>query len=57
MKIKEEKKVVCENVHKGTVKIEGANHTAIVNFGDGSCDRIATISIDGEDPKIFLLRQ
>ena len=51
-----EKKVDCENVDKGTVKIEGASHTAIVDFGDGTCDRIATISIDGKDPKTFLLR-
>jgi hypothetical protein len=52
-----EKKVICENVDKGTVKIEGPNHTAIVDFGDGTCDRVATISIDGRDPKTFLLRQ
>ncbi len=51
-----QKKVVCENVDKGTVKIEGANHTAIVDFGDGTCDRLATISIDGRDPKTILLR-
>jgi len=41
---------------KGKVKIEGASHTAIVDFGDGTCDRIATISIDGRDPKTILLR-
>jgi hypothetical protein len=51
-----EKKVICENVDKGTVKIEGPNHTATIDFGDGTCDRIATISIDGKDPKTFLLR-
>jgi len=51
-----EKKVICENVDKGKVKIEGASHTAIVDFGDGACDRIATISIDGRDPKTILLR-
>jgi len=51
-----EKKVICENVDKGKVKIEGANHTAIIDFGDGTCDRIATISIDGSDPRTILLR-
>ena len=51
-----QKKVICENVGKGKVKIEGANHTAVVDFGDGSCDRIATISIDGRDPRTILLR-
>jgi hypothetical protein len=51
-----EKKVSCENVDKGQVKIEGAAHTAIVDFGDGTCDRIATISVDGKEPKTFLLR-
>lgn len=51
-----EKKVSCENVDKGKVQIEGAKHVAVIDFGDGSCDRIATISIDGNAPRTILLR-
>lgn len=51
-----QKKVVCENVDKGKVKVEGSAHNAIVDFGDGTCDRVATISIDGNDPRTILLR-
>ncbi|MEO6328388.1 MAG: hypothetical protein ABIO55_05630 [Ginsengibacter sp.] len=51
-----QKKVICENVDKGKVKIEGASHTAVIDFGDGTCDRIATISIDGKTPRTILLR-
>lgn len=51
-----QKKVICDNVDKGKVKIEGASHIAIIDFGDGTCDRIATISIDGRDPRTILLR-
>jgi len=51
-----EKKVICENIDKGKLKIQGPNHFAIVDYGDGTCDRIATISIDGKEPRTILLR-
>ncbi|MBL7729289.1 MAG: hypothetical protein JNM68_16455 [Dinghuibacter sp.] len=51
-----QKKTVCENIDKGKVKIEGASHYAIIDFGDGTCDRVATISIDGRAPRTILLR-
>jgi hypothetical protein len=51
-----EKKVICENIDKGKVKIQGPNHYAILDYGDGTCDNIATISIDGNDPRTILLR-
>lgn len=51
-----QKKVICENVDKGKVKIEGGSHYAVIDFGDGSCDRIATISIDGTTPRTIFLR-
>ncbi len=51
-----EKKVVCENIDMGKIKITGPNHYAVLDFGDGTCDRIATISIDGGNPITFLLR-
>lgn len=51
-----EKKVSCENIDMGKIKIEGPNHFAVLDFGDGSCDKIATISIDGNTPRAILLR-
>ena len=51
-----QKKVVCANVDKGKVEIKGANHTAIIDFGTGTCDNVATISIDGSAPRTILLR-
>ncbi len=32
---------------KGTVNITRPNHTAVLDYGSGTCDNIATISIDG----------
>jgi hypothetical protein len=50
-----EKKTICVHVTKGKIKIEGPHHHAIVDYGDGTCDRLATISIDGNPPRTFLL--
>ena len=50
-----EKKTTCVHVSKGKIKIQGPNHFAIVDYGDGTCDRTATISIDGNPPRTFLL--
>jgi hypothetical protein len=51
-----EKKVICDNIDKGKIKIQGPNHFAILDFGDGTCDRVATITIDGNAPITILLR-
>ena len=51
-----EKKVACDNIDMGTIKIQGPNHYAIIDYGDGTCDRIATIAIDGGTPISILLR-
>jgi hypothetical protein len=51
-----QKKTACENVDKGRIKIDGPNHFAIIDFGDGTCDRLATISIDGRPARTILLR-
>lgn len=51
-----EKKVACDNIDKGSVKIQGPNHYAVIDYGDGTCDRLATISIDGSNPVTILLR-
>jgi hypothetical protein len=51
-----QKKTACENVDKGRIKIDGPNHFAIIDFGDGTCDRLAAISIDGRPARTILLR-
>lgn len=50
------KKTACENIGKGKIKTQGPNHYAIIDFGDGTCDRIATISIDGGTAITIMLR-
>jgi hypothetical protein len=50
-----EKKTICQHVTKGKIKIQGPNHFAIIDYGNGTCDRVATISIDGNPPRTFLL--
>lgn len=50
-----EKKTICANISKGKIRIEGPAHYAILDYGDGTCDRVATISIDGRPPRSILL--
>lgn len=49
------KQATCFNITKGKVKIEGPNHFAILDYGDGSCDKVATITIDGNPQRTILL--
>lgn len=51
-----QKKTACANIDKGKLKIEGPNHYAIIDFGDGTCDNLATISIDGRPARTIILR-
>ncbi len=52
-----QRKVDCANIDKGVLKVQGPNHYAIINFGDGTiCDNLATISIDGRTPRTIILR-
>ncbi len=51
-----QKKYECPFIDKGRVKFQGPNHFSILDYGDGRCDRIATISIDGRTPRIITLR-
>jgi hypothetical protein len=51
-----EKKVSCENIDKGAIKIQGPSHYAVIDYGTGDCDRMATVSIDGSNPVTILLR-
>jgi hypothetical protein len=50
-----QKKTICNNIDKGTYKIEGPNHVAIIDFGDGTCDNQATVTIDGNPPRNITL--
>lgn len=51
-----QKKTICANIDKGTIKLQGPNHYAIIDFGDGTCDNQATLSIDGQAPRTITLR-
>jgi hypothetical protein len=50
------KAYICENIDAGRIRFEGPNHFAILDFGNGVCDRIGTISIDGRPPRTIILR-
>ena len=49
-----EKKTTCHNVSKGKMKIQATSHFATLDYGDGTCDNIATITIDGNPPRTIL---
>jgi hypothetical protein len=51
-----QKKTNCDYIDKGTYQIQGPNHIAIIDFGDGTCNDKATISIDGRPLREFTLR-
>lgn len=37
----------CDHCDRGTIKYIGPNHTAVLDFGNGTCDDQATLTIDG----------
>jgi hypothetical protein len=51
-----QKKVMCGNIDKGKIKVQGPNHYATIDFGDGTCDALALLSIDGRAPRTIVLR-
>jgi len=51
-----EKKTVCDNICTGKLKVQGGSHIALIDFGNGDCDKLATISIDGGTPRTIVLR-
>jgi hypothetical protein len=51
-----QRRVDCSNIDKGKVKVQGPNHYATIDFGDGTCDNLATLSIDGRTPRTIVLR-
>jgi hypothetical protein len=50
-----EKKTTCHNVSKGKMKIQAQTHFAVLDYGDGTCDNVAIITIDGVLPITILL--
>jgi hypothetical protein len=51
-----QKKNACSDIDKGKLKVQGPNHYAVIDFGDGTCDNLATLSIDGRTPRVIILR-
>jgi hypothetical protein len=51
-----QKKAACSNIDQGTLQVQGPNHVAVIDFGNGTCDNLATISIDGNTPRTIILR-
>ncbi|CAN5331401.1 hypothetical protein BH09BAC2_BH09BAC2_07690 [soil metagenome] len=45
----------CRWIVKGSIKMQGPNHYALLDFGAGECDNKATISVDGGTPKEIIL--
>jgi hypothetical protein len=50
-----EKKTTCHNVSKGKMKIQAQTHFAVLDYGDGTCDNVAVITINGVLPITILL--
>jgi hypothetical protein len=48
--------MICPNIDKGTVSISGGQLNAILDFGDGTCDQTATITVTGYPPRTIYLR-
>ncbi len=51
-----QRKISCDNISAGKLQVQGAGHIAVIDFGNGDCDKTATISIDGQEPKTIPLR-
>jgi len=46
----------CKHINQGKLQITTENGTATINYGDGTCDAKATISINAGEAKEFNLR-
>ncbi|MBS1510546.1 MAG: hypothetical protein JST86_06895 [Bacteroidetes bacterium] len=51
-----QKNTSCDNIGTGKLSVQGAGHTAVIDFGNGDCDKFATLSVDGQSPQTILLR-
>ena len=50
-----EKKTMCSNITKGVYTVTGRAHTAVIDLGNGACDHLATVAIDGGTPHTIIL--
>jgi hypothetical protein len=51
-----QKKTICANIDSGILKVQATNHFALIDYGNGTCDNLATVSIDGHAPITVTLR-
>ncbi len=49
------KELACKFLVSGTVKLSRNENTAVIDYGDGACDDLATISINGGEEREFHL--
>ncbi len=49
------KRVACDHIDEGSIRFQGPNHYATLDFGNGTCDAIATISINNYQPRTITL--
>lgn len=45
----------CRYITSGTVLIDGPGHSAVIDFGSGTCDNEATITFNGRPPRTITL--
>lgn len=41
------KSYTCPHIDRGSIRFDRTNHYAVLNYGNGTCDAIATVVIDG----------
>lgn len=52
-----QKKAVCENIGTGKLRVVSDDgQDALIDFGNGDCDKIATVSVNGGEPRTIVLR-
>jgi hypothetical protein len=51
-----QKKASCANIDQGILKVQGPNHFALIDYGNGTCDNQATVSVDGRPSTTITLR-
>jgi hypothetical protein len=51
-----QRKMNCANIDQGILLITGPNHTATIDFGNGTCDNQAVITVNGKAPKTITLK-
>ena len=51
------KSFLCPHIDKGTIRFDRSGHYAILDYGNGTCDNIATVTIDGNtsNPRTVIL--